>query len=174
MRRSNPLTGIIIAVVVIIVIFGAVLLFPSLSSNNSSNNSNSSDVQATTAADLAQMRAALNPRFADWQKQNDGLVHHMPASDAGFKASDNTKEVVYGYCTGGTFYAYVLESSKPENAGADTEGYAYTPGSSVTACIPAGWSVVSSDTADKDWAFVTLNTLNATNTAPTVAPATTN
>ncbi|HVO43801.1 MAG TPA: hypothetical protein VMT34_14320, partial [Aggregatilineales bacterium] len=112
-----------------------------------------------------QIRAALTPRFAAWQDQKDGLVHHVPYGDAGFKAADNTKEVVYGHCASGQFYTFVLESSVPEIAGADAEGYSYTPGTTPDHCLPDGWNVITDEKTDIDWYFVTLNTARATVTA---------
>jgi len=121
--------------------------------------------QAITVKDLAQMHAALDPRIPDWLKVTDLEVHHISASDAGFAANTNTKEVVYGYCAVGKFYVYVLEISRPGGFIADTEGYAYTPNSVAAACHPPNWRIVDEDIVESGWSFVTISTSQATNIA---------
>ncbi len=126
--------------------------------------------QAITVQDLEEMHAALDSRLPVWQQVTDRQVHRASAEEAGFGPGSNTKEVDYGYCESGKFYVYVLEISRPERTYADTEGYAYTPGSNPRACHPSGWQIVSSDSAAKDWSFVTISTSQATYAARTPSP----
>lgn len=137
-------------------------------------------IQAITLQDLAEMHSALDSRIPEWKKISDGAVHRVSASDAGFKPDSNTKEVNYGYCTGDYFYIYVIEESRPSGFTlADSEGYAYTPGSYPTACLPPNWNLVKVEEAAPDWYFVTLSTSGATQAArgtnmpePTATPIT--
>ncbi len=129
--------------------------------------------QAITIKDMAEMHAALDERIPRWKQVGDLDMHRVSWSDAGFSAGSNTKEVDYGYCEPGKFYVYVLENSRPERTFADTEGYAYTPGSDARRCHPAGWYIVDSDWAAMDWSFVTISTSSATFAARTPSPAAT-
>lgn len=135
--------------------------------NQENANANATaTTQAITSKDLAQMHAALDIRILTWRTVTDLNVHHISASDAGFGAGDNTKEVVYGYCTKTEFYVYVLESSKPDGIIADTEGYVYRPDSySARGCHPLNWIIIDEDRAADDWSFVTISTDAATTTA---------
>ncbi|MCC7449233.1 MAG: hypothetical protein IT324_17570 [Anaerolineae bacterium] len=117
---------------------------------------------AITISDLAIMHAALDAKIVEWRKVADRDVHHVSAAEAGFKPDFNTKEVVYGYCARDTFYVYVLNESRPGGFGADTEGYAYTPGSTPNNCVPDNWRIVKRDNAEGDWWFVTIRTYQAT------------
>jgi len=153
-------------------IIGGIWLFTTIGNSvRDANNKNATatsragrtaTTRAITISDLAIMHAALDSKIVEWRKVADHDVHHVSAAEAGFKPDFNTKEVVYGYCARDTFYVYVLNESRPGGFGADTEGYAYTPGGHPANCAPANWRIVNRDDVGGDWWFVTINTYQAT------------
>src|SRR5262245_20097250 len=108
--------------IIILVILGIIFIANQVKEANARRAA--VDATATTKAitikDLAEMHAALDSRIPSWKEVNDREVHRASASDAGFAADSNTKELDYGYCESGKFYAYVLENSRPERTYADT------------------------------------------------------
>jgi hypothetical protein len=161
--------------IVILVILGIIFITNQVKEANArrANADATATTKAITIKDLAEMHAALDSRIPTWKKVNDLQVHRVSASDAGFAADSNTKEVDYGYCEPGKFYVYILENSRPERTYADTEGYAYTPDNTARSCHPEGWSIVSSDWAAEGWSFVTISTSFATFSARTPSPTAT-
>lgn len=169
---TNPWSWLITLGVLGVVVFIVLLSRGSTSSNTGSNNAS---IQATTAADIAIMNKALSNRLSAWQATTDNIVHHIAYQDAGLPANFNTKEVVYGHCTSGQFYLFVLnqDAGTGLSGSADSSGYAYTPASNPSACAPTGWTMTSSENDSGGWYYVNINTKAATaiaNLTPSPTP----
>ncbi len=158
----------IIAAIIFFAFQGVNKTIGSISASVAQPGSSSLGQDPTVVADLAIMHAALDSRIPGWRTNKDNTVHHVSVADAGLPDNFNTKEVEYGYCSRSQFYIFVLNITPPEDTTADTEGYEYVPGGDPVNCAPAGWKIMSSDTAATDWYFVTIDTHD---TVPTKASA---
>jgi len=175
-RTSGGGCGIVGFVAIAIFIVGGIIFFavrsstPTLVDNSTSTPSSAvalepgaapadPALEATTTADLKVMHRVLDKELSTWMKDKTIKPHFVSPEDAGLPGDFNTREVVYGYCDASDFYMYVINITPPDGVSADSEGYAYTPGSSASACEPPGWKIVTTESAtEPDWTFVTIDT----------------
>jgi hypothetical protein len=150
------------SIVWIIIVIGFWLwVTSSRGANNSTGyippTDNNTAIAATTSADIAIMTKSLGNKIPRWEETTDSLVHHVSGEAAGLPSDFNTKEVVYGQCTGQKFYMFVLNQNPGTNLGiADSSGYAYTPGSNPQTCAPDKWLMTTTEDDGGGWYYVTF------------------
>lgn len=165
---------IVIGLVILGAIIGGMLLIQAVRSGQEAarDRDATATTQAITEQDLAEMRAALQDDLPLWMELAEtGKEYHVRPEVAGFGSRSNTKEVVYGRCETERFYVYVVMTLRPLGISADTQGYAYIPGSTPSVCHPKEWRIAGSVRADADWHFVAIDTYRATYAARTRIPA---
>jgi hypothetical protein len=110
-----------------------------------------SAVTLTAAAELNEIRAAVDKRLANWKQVTDREPHWISPAEVGLRSSPDLKEIVYGYCDGGNFYVFVFKTLQALQTGSIGRAYRYSaePGQ----CAPEYWSVVNIRDLGGGWSF---------------------
>jgi hypothetical protein len=114
--------------------------------------------------DLKEIHTALDTKIPNWQQAATVRMVRLSASDAGFNANTDMREVDYGLCrtkNGDHFYLYVMHlvtTSETPDASWFAEAYIYLPDvTKVADCVPEGWTVLGDKIIEGDWHQVYLS-----------------
>ncbi len=111
-----------------------------------------SAVTLTAAAELTEIRAAVEQRLTTWKKVTDREPHWISPAEAGLRVGRRLKDIVYGYCDGGNFYVFVFQTLQTLQTGSIGRAYRYSaePGP----CAPEKWTVVNMQDLGGGWSVV--------------------